>query len=247
MNRRMSHGTNLVGKEYQDLYENYYSNPHGTLLKRQISAVQTVNAMIRTLGVRAPRLLLDVGAGDGNVLAELNKREFGQELYALDISASGVDAIKSKQLRLLREAQLFDGYAIPYPDKHFDLAIAAHVLEHVEHERLFLREIKRVSRCVYVEVPLEHGIRINRSIVSGRKFGHINFYTAETLKNLLESSGLRVVGCRTVPSSLEYEQYLSGRLKGRIKNFVRKAALAAAPRLAPWLMVYNGCAYCECD
>jgi ubiquinone/menaquinone biosynthesis C-methylase UbiE len=235
----------LVGQKYRDLYTGYYSNARPTLLKREISAVQSVNCIIASIGGSAPRKLLDVGAGDGNVLAQLSARDVSAELYAVEISASGVEAIKSKQLRLLRDVQLFDGYSIPYPDKYFDLAIAVHVLEHVEHERLFLREIRRVSRFAHIEVPLEHGFRIQRSIDSGKKYGHINFYTRETLKNLLESSGLSVLDCRVVPSSLQYEQHLSGPVRGWLKNFIRRSALTVAPTVAPWLMVYNAYAYCE--
>jgi hypothetical protein len=96
-------------------------------------------------------------------------------------------------------------------------------------------------------VPLEHGLRIQRSIDNGKMYGHINFYTKETLRSLLSSSGLSVMECKIVPSSLRYEQHLSGRTKGWLKNLVRKSALTLAPAVAPWLMVYNAYAYCECD
>ncbi len=242
----MSEEPKLIGKPYQDLYAGYYSNAERLLAKREISAVQSVDCMINAIGDFVPRSLLDVGAGDGNVLAQLDSRRYCAELYAVEISSSGVDAIKSRRLSLLRDVQLFDGYRIPHPDKHFDLAIAIHVLEHVEHERLFLREINRVARRAFIEVPLEHGFRIQRSIDSGKKYGHINFYTRETLHSLLDSSGLRVIDSRVVASSLRYEQHLSGRVKGRVKSMVRNTALALLPSVAPWLMVYNAYAYCEC-
>jgi predicted TPR repeat methyltransferase len=236
---------NLIDSQYQELYAGYYKNAHGTLLKREISAVQTVKYMLQAFAGETFRRLIDVGAGDGNVLAQLDTKAFASELYAVEISESGVEAIRARQLRLLREVRQFDGYKIPYPDKHFDLAIAVHVLEHVEHERLFLRELARIARRVYIEVPLEHGFRIQRAIDNGRKYGHINFYTRETFRNMLESSGLKVIDCRLAAASLEYEQYLSGRTKGLVKNAVRKAALAIAPRLTPWFLVYNGYACCE--
>jgi ubiquinone/menaquinone biosynthesis C-methylase UbiE len=243
----MSEERKLVGKQYQDLYAGYYSNADRILTKREISAVQSVDSMINAIGERIPRNLLDVGAGDGNVLAQLNSRMNSSELYALEISLSGVEKIKARELSSLREVQVFDGYRIPYPDKHFDLAIAVHVLEHVEHERLFVREMGRVARRAFFEVPLEHGFRIKRSIDIGKKYGHINFYTKETLNSLLDSSGLRVIDSRIVASSLKYEQHLSGRVRGHIKSIVRNSALALLPAIAPWLMVYNAYAYCECE
>jgi hypothetical protein len=216
------------------------------LLKREISAIQSVDCLTGAIRGDTPRNLLDVGAGDGNVLSVLDSRGICPELYAVEISSSGVEAIKSRNLPLLRGVQMFDGYQIPFPDKHFDLAIAVHVLEHVEHERLFLRELARVAKFVHIEVPLEHGFRIQRSIDSGREFGHINFYTKETLMSLLHSSGISVLDCRVFPSSLRYEQHLSGRVKGWLKNTFRRSALTIAPAVARRLMVYNAYAYCDC-
>jgi SAM-dependent methyltransferase len=242
----------LVRKQYLDLYADYYGSgaetaaKRKTAAKREIAAQQTINYLSSVIGSHRFDRVLDVGAGDGNVLSELDHRGVAQELYALEISPSGVEAIQARQLAGLKDARLFDGYHIPYPDKHFDLAVAIHVLEHVEHERLLLREMRRVARRVYVEVPLEHGIGVRRSIANGRQFGHINFYTPATLRNLLESSGLEVTDCRVGASSLRYEQHVSGRLRGYLKGAVRRLALKAFPRTAPWFIVYNGFAYCDC-
>ena len=238
----------MLGRHYQDLYAGYYSGESSaTRRKRGISAALSVDCMMDAIRDGAPADLLDVGAGDGNVLAELDARKWVASLYAVEISPSGVEAIRKRSLASLCEVQLFDGYKIPYPDKRFELAVAVHVLEHVEHERLFLREIRRVARRAYIEVPLEHVFRIQRSIDNGKKFGHINFYTRETLVGLLGSCGLEVTSSRIVPSSLSYEQHLSGRVGGLVKSLIRRSALAAAPAIASRLMVYNAYAYCNCD
>lgn len=242
----MGNQQRLVQKQYLDLYADYYGSAAGTAEKREIAAEQTMSYLTSVVGGGRFARLLDVGAGDGNVLAELDRRGVAGELYALEISASGIQAIEARKLPSVKEARLFDGYHIPYPDKYFDLAVAIHVLEHVEHERLLLLEMRRVARRVYIEVPLEHGIGIRRSIASGRPFGHINFYTPATLRNLLESSGLQVTDCRVGASSLRYEQHVSGRLKGFVKSALRRGALKIFPGTAPWFIVYNGFAYCEC-
>jgi SAM-dependent methyltransferase len=236
----------LVRKQYLDLYADYYGSGAETAAKREIAAQQTMSYLSSVIGSHRFERLLDVGAGDGNVLSELARRGIADELYALEISSSGIEAIQARQLARVKEAMLFDGYHIPYPDKHFDLAVAIHVLEHVEHERLLLQEMRRVARRVYIEVPLEHGFGVRRSIASGRLFGHINFYTPDTLRNLLESAGLEVSDCRVGASSLRYEQHVSGRLRGYLKGAVRRLALKAFPRAAPWFIVYNGFAYCDC-
>ena len=150
----------LVQKHYLDLYADYYGTAAETAEKREIAAEQTMGYLTGMVGNFRFDKLLDVGAGDGNVLSQLDRRAIAGELYALEISTSGIQAIKDRQLPAVKDTRLFDGYHIPYPDKYFDLAVAIHVLEHVEHERLLLREMRRVARRVYVEVPLEHGIAV---------------------------------------------------------------------------------------
>lgn len=242
----MNESGKLVDDKYQKLYADYYTNADRTVLKRRISAAQTLTYMRGVVEHAALHRLLDVGAGDGNVLAELDAIRFASELHAVEISESGVKSILARDLPSLQAAQIFDGYKIPYPDKHFDLAIAVHVLEHVEHERLLLQEIRRVAKFAYIEVPLEHGYRVQRSIDQGKKFGHINFYTKETIRGLVESCEMEVVNWGIAPSSLQYEQHLSGKAKGWLKSLVRRSMLVAAPRFAPWLMVYNGYVFCKC-
>lgn len=236
----------FFGTKYRDLYAPYYRSHGNSLRKREISAAQTVAYITNELGSGAFNRLIDIGAGEGSVLSLLDAHAFARELFAVEVSETGISAIKSKKISLLREAQLFDGYRIPYPDKYFDLAIAIHVIEHVEHERLFLKEMNRVARHIWIEVPLEHGFRIRRAIAVGRKYGHINFYSKETLQSLLESVGFKVLKCKVRSASLEYDQYLSGKIIGWIKNIARRIALIVAPNLAPRVIAYNGFAHCEC-
>ena len=236
----------LLNADYSSLYSSYYKNNSSLTIKRELSAIESARNIVSAIGNSGCGRLIDVGAGDGNVLEQLSRVGFAREMVALEISDSGLELIESKKIPPVSEIRKFDGYSIPYPDKHFDLAIAIHVLEHVEHERIFLREIGRVSRNLFIEVPLEHGLRIQRSINNGKKTGHINFYTQETLQGLLESCGFKVMQCRVVTSSLKYEQFLYGRAKGYVKNKIRAALLAVMPKLAPRLLTYNGYIYCEC-
>jgi hypothetical protein len=139
----------------------------------------------------------------------------------------------------------FDGYTIPATDKCYQLGLAIHVLEHVEHERLFLQEIARVCEAVYIEVPLELTLTVNRSIKSASPYGHINFYSPATFRNLLVTTGLDVLDFRIFPNSLEYELLMGGRFKGRIKSALRNALLSVAPEKAPLAMTYMAGAICR--
>ena len=65
--------------------------------------------------------VLDCGAGEGSVLKYLDSADFCQNLYAIEISSSGIEKIEGLNLTKLREIKKFDGYSIPFPDKYFYL------------------------------------------------------------------------------------------------------------------------------
>ncbi len=217
------------------MYDGYYGDL-ATANKRRIAAKQTVNHLRTMLSEHRFRRVIDVGAGEGAVLAMLDNGEFADELHAVDISASGVDAIRRRGLTHLRSATVFDGYNIPGSDDYYDLGMAIHVLEHVEHERAFLAELTRKCRWVYVEVPLELTLRVN--ISTSARYGHINLYTPKSFRNLLQTSELDVLSFQVFPNSLEYEMLLGGRVGGTIKHALRSTFLEIAPHLATFAMTY---------
>lgn len=233
-----------TGQEYQALYEDYYADG-GVDKKRAISARQSVgHVQAITEGLRF-RTILDIGAGEGSVLDELGKQHIGDELSAIEISGSGIEAIQRRNIANLKSVERFDGYKIPHPDQSFDLGLALHVLEHVEHERMFLAEAARVCKSIYVEVPLEYLDDLQRSIRISGPYGHINFYTRYSLENLLKTTGLTVDRIMVFTHDLAYEQLIAGRLKGSIKHNIRKAMLRVAPKFAQRNFVYMAGALCS--
>lgn len=137
--------------------------------------------------------VLELGAGDGSILHYLDQWGFAPELHALEISKSGVAHIQSRQIKSLKSVQEFDGYQIPFPDDMFDLVILSHVLEHVEHERILLREIKRVSKFQLIEVPRDYRYGVDGRMKHFLDYGHINMYTPTSLRFLLKSEGFNVL------------------------------------------------------
>jgi SAM-dependent methyltransferase len=226
-----------LGAGLHALYDGYYASGEASR-KRLITAQQTFDHVQALLGDRHPTTVIDVGSGDGAVLQVMADRNFADTYDAVEISASGLDAIRARNIAGLREAKLFDGYRIPYPDAAFDLGLAVHVLEHVEHERTFIHELLRVSKACYVEVPLELTFRTKRAIGISAKYGHINFYTKETFRNLLETSGAVVKHLAVFAHGRELETYLGGKWKGMLKYRARTSLLKAMPWLAPWIFVY---------
>ncbi len=73
------------------------------------------------------------------------------------------------------------------------MAYCSHVIEHVEHPRILLREIKRVSRYQVFEIPLDYAIGVDQSVERFLAYGHINIYTPSLFKFLLKSEGYEII------------------------------------------------------
>jgi ubiquinone/menaquinone biosynthesis C-methylase UbiE len=211
-----------VDASLSSLYDGYYGKDARLAEKRRITGIQTMRRL-KTVWPASGKVgsILDVGAGEGSLLFELDKEGLADDLYAVEISKSGVEEIRKKKVPRLRDVLQFDGYKIPYDDKRFDVAASIHVLEHVEHERHFLQELKRVARDVVIEVPLEHTVNIKKAIRLSSPGGHINFYTVETFVNLLDTVGLKVKNMNVSPVDLQYEIFMSGKAKGIAKHYTK--------------------------
>ncbi|MGO6985012.1 class I SAM-dependent methyltransferase [Rhizobium leguminosarum] len=230
--------------ELMDMYEDYYADGE-VAEKRAIAARQSLGHIRKITEGQTFNSVIDIGAGEGAVLSEMSNAAFARQFAAVEISKSGLDAINARRIKNLASADQFDGYKIPHPDKAFDLALAIHVLEHVEHERMFLYEATRVSKKLYIEVPLELTKDLDKSIRMSGPYGHINFYTPGSFENLLKTCGFKVESLMVFPHDIEYEQYLSGKAKGWLKYQIRQNFLKLAPKTAARNMVYMAGALCS--
>jgi len=142
---------------------------------------------------RTFKKVLEVGAGDGSILKFLSEQNFAPEYHAVEISDSGVERIKQRNIPGIKSVQIFDGYHLPFKDNSFDLIILSHVLEHVEHERLLLRELKRVAEYCVIEVPRDYKADVDKRLKHFLAYGHINVYTPTSLRYLLMTEGFDIV------------------------------------------------------
>lgn len=127
--------------------------------------------------------IIDVGAGDFEVLNRLMARYPEKAFTAIDPSFNGNSYKKSKVLHDMVEDSIFT--------ECYDLVMITHVLEHVADLRLFMKHVlPLVGKYVYIEVPFQVGpaLFLTRAVNSQ----HINYFTPETLQFLLEESGLKV-------------------------------------------------------
>ena len=173
--------------------------------------------------------VLECGAGEGAILKFLEEDGFCSELAAIEISDSGLRQINKRGLRTLREARKFDGYQIPYPDGSFDLVYCSHVIEHVEHPRILLRELRRVARHQVFEVPLDYAPRVDRHCKHYLSYGHINVFTAATFKFLLGSEGFEVLAERYTRNSSKVIRFNWYKNLGMRRNWSGEAQLLLWP------------------
>jgi len=180
-----------TGENLKTAYDSYYENNDETW--RMLGAKYKVQHILKVCEGRTFNKVLEVGAGDGVILKLLADMNFAPELHAVELSASGVERIKERNIPAIKSVQEFDGYHLPFEDESMDLIILTHVLEHVEHERLLLRELKRVAKMILIEIPRDYKTGVDARIKHFLAYGHINVYTPTSLRYLLLTEGLEIV------------------------------------------------------
>ena len=160
--------------------------------------------------------ILDVGCGDG--------------LYDRRMAGAGaiVDAIDGRADRLALAARWnphprvrlhhMGAEALGFPDGTFDKAVSICVLEHIPDDERAIREMCRVLRpggrlvlsCDSLSnAGISNGLRARHA----QRYAVRHFYTRESLTDLLERSGLRVLRTEyvlTTPLSLALARFTYG-------------------------------------
>jgi ubiquinone/menaquinone biosynthesis C-methylase UbiE len=224
-----------VSEQYHSLYNDFYT--HQDPQWRAIGADQKYENIRRLCTDIPHQTILEVGAGDGAISERLCTRQFCTELHALDISESGIQKLKQKNIPQIQQAQVFDGTHIPYADQSFDLVILSHVVEHLEHPRQLLYEACRVGKAVFIEVPLEDTRALSSEYVPDH-VGHINVYSPRTIRRLLQTCELDIQQEYVHVPSLKAHQH-SSRLKGILKYTAKRIALSTLPALSTHIFTYH--------
>lgn len=169
---------NIVGNVY-DKYNT--TNPIARALMRGFTGAVTD----LYLGTGASSVL-EVGCGEGLLADHLIRQRRPARFEACDVAlrpAPGLDP----QIAL-REASI---YALPYPDRSFDLVVCCEVLEHLTDPAAGLAELARVSaRHVLLSTPWEPVWRL-LNLARGRYLrdlgntpGHLQHFSRRALIEL---------------------------------------------------------------
>jgi ubiquinone/menaquinone biosynthesis C-methylase UbiE len=220
----------IVSRELKEKYDSQYSDK--TEEWRRIGAIgKAQNIIDLTKGFKISNII-DVGAGDGNILSVLSEKNYCSDLTAVEISNSAIQQIKKKKIPGLKEIKQFDGYNLPFNDKQFDLAICSHVIEHVEHPRKLLSEIKRISKNQVFEVPIDFSFHVDKKINFFTSYGHINIFTPALFNFLLYTEGFEILKNKYALYNLEVILFQNKKFSLKyLKIIMKRLVLKAIPPL----------------
>jgi SAM-dependent methyltransferase len=162
-----------------------------------------------------PRTVVEIGCGDGAVLAEMAAR--GWTVDGFELAENAADAARARGVA--RRVERFDGEHVPAADDAYDLAVLSHVLEHVPQPGPLLAEAARVGRWVLVEVPLEDNRSARRPAKRklSEEAGHLHAFNRGDVRKLVREAGLHPRGELTDPLPYEHHAFFSGAAKGAVK------------------------------
>ena len=96
-----------------------------------------------SLPVKHKEIVLDIGSGG---------YPYPRADFLVD-RLSGAEHRNNFSLITDRITILSDARKLPFKDKSIDFSIASHILEHISNPEIFIKELVRVSKRGYIEVP----------------------------------------------------------------------------------------------
>jgi SAM-dependent methyltransferase len=205
-----------------NVYDKYATrNPIARLMMRGFLAA------IDGLGDRLPaREVLEVGCGEGHLLAHLRRRQPERRMLGVELSPRLLAAHRREHPDLALAAASIE--ALPFADRSFDLVVACEVLEHLDQPAAGLRELVRVARRhLLLSVPDEPLWRM-LNCARGRYLrhlgntpGHVQHYGRRGFIAFVEREGRVVPACSR-----------SDALSGE-----RRARVVAVRSPLPWTVV----------
>jgi len=146
--------------------------------------------------------VLDIGCGSGELASVLKNR--GINVIGIDISEEALSEAKE----FLLESFCFNLEAEKWPEElivqKFDLIIASEVIEHLFDPGSFLRKIKKLlfsNGKIIITTPNFLFWKNRLKMFLGKfgyekegllDFGHIRFFTRQTLKDMVEKEGFKI-------------------------------------------------------
>ena len=181
-----------------EYYESYWRNPEPDPDQSQLVAERKALLRAALRGLPDKAKILDLGSGVGAFTAFCN--QMGFEASGVDISSNAIQTARARYPQLQFETASVE-HGLPFETELFDAVWSSEVLEHLFDVRAALREINRVLKPNgrFVFTTPYHGV-LKNLVVSffyfDRHFDpcgpHIRFFTRESLKHCLTTTGFVV-------------------------------------------------------
>jgi SAM-dependent methyltransferase len=213
-----------VGRDLAGFYDSAYARGGERHARWRELGARGKADHVEALAQRAARVV-EVGCGDGALLAELSRRRFGESLTGFDISEAAIELARTRSIPRVERLETFDGATLPAADGAFDLGLLSHVLEHVPAPAPLLRETARVARTVLVEVPLERNLSGRRGASRERSAdaGHLDALDRAAVRALVEQAGLRVESELLDPLPREVHTFFADSVAARARGLAKAA------------------------
>jgi SAM-dependent methyltransferase len=220
---------------YDDAYSQTPADAATYARWRALGAVGKADHAI-ALATRAgllPQITLEVGCGDGALLCELHRRDFGGRLHGVEITEAAVAIARERPQ--IGSVELYDGLHLPAPDGAYDLGILSHVLEHVPDPAALLAEVARACKAVLVEVPLEANLSARRATKRehAAEVGHLQRLDRAAVRGIVARAGLSVACELDDPLPPDVYRFFATTPFARGAATGKWALRAALHRLAP--------------
>jgi ubiquinone/menaquinone biosynthesis C-methylase UbiE len=157
-----------------------------------------LNTVVKTTRPLNIENVVDVGCGDGILLARLKKEKIGKDWEGID-NDSGLVELANK-VRPNLKITTGDIYKLPFKSNSFDLVVCTEVLERLENPKKAYRELLRVSKkYVLLSVPNEPFFTIQRIgrlknlLQFGAHPGYINRWTIPGFTKFVKVRDVKIV------------------------------------------------------
>jgi SAM-dependent methyltransferase len=230
-----------LGRDLSGFYDSAYASGGARHAEwRELGARGKADHVVELAGRAslAAGSVVEIGCGDGALLAELSSRGFGGSLAGFDISTAAIELARGRAVPRVSSLAVFDGVRLPVGDKSFDLGVLSHVLEHVDEPSTLLRDVARACRAVIVEVPLERNASGGRAArrASSEEIGHVQALDRAAVAAIVREAGLRIVSDLLDPLPAAVHLYSARSARERAlaltKAGVRRGLFRVSPGVA---------------